>query len=56
MSEGEKSSSTNVGCLGCLSTILVIIALWALLFGVTIGDKHYGISCTCNRGVLFEEK
>ena len=36
------------GCGGCLTTILVIIFIWALLFGVTIDGKHYGISCNCS--------
>lgn len=39
---------------GCLSTIVAIIFIWALIFGVTIGGKHHGISCTRDRGVVVE--
>lgn len=41
------------GC-GCLSAIVFLILIWALVFGVTIGGKHYGLSCTCERGVVVE--
>jgi len=36
---------------GCLGTILLVIVAWALLFGVTVDGKHYGMSCSCERGV-----
>ncbi len=37
------------GCVGCIGTIVVLIAVWALIFGVTVGGKHYGVGgCDCN--------
>jgi hypothetical protein len=46
----------EVGCVGCLSTIMLMIAVWALLFGVTINGKHYGLSgCSCSRGVVIDK-
>lgn len=46
----DKSSSDDspLGCIGC---VLTVIVLWALLFGVTYGGKHYGLSCSCAKGV-----
>ena len=53
--DGENDSG---GCTGCLTTIGVVVLLWALVFGVTIGGKHYGFSgcssCSCNEGVVFD--
>ena len=47
----SKSSSSGGGC-GCISIILGCIALWAVLFGVTINGKHYGlVDCSTNKGV-----
>lgn len=45
------SDSSSGGC-GCFGLILTILALWALLFGVTYKGQHYGINgCSCERGV-----
>ena len=43
------------GCSGCLSVIVMILGLWALVFGVTYEGKHYGISCSTERGVEVEK-
>ena len=51
MAEGEANAG---GCLGCLSTILFFMLVWALIFGVTIGGVHYGISCSTDSGVSIE--
>ena len=40
---------------GCLPLVISIIALWALCFGVTVGGKHYGLSCSCERGVVIDK-
>lgn len=41
---------------GCFSLILGIILLWALLFGVTINGKHYGIrDCSSEHGVEIDK-
>jgi hypothetical protein len=39
---------------GCISTIIALIVVWALLFGVTIDGKHYGLTCDCNHGVVVD--
>ena len=41
------------GC-GCVTTILAITFIWAVLFGVTVGGKHYGMSCTNEEGVRID--
>ncbi len=47
----DSTTQTSSGGCGCLSTILTILALWALLFGVTVSGKHYEMGCSCSRGV-----
>lgn len=46
--ESKSCSDSPFGCVGCVVTVIV---LWALLFGVTYGGKHYGLSCSCANGV-----
>lgn len=44
------------GGMGCVSTILVCVLAWALLFGVTVSGKHYGLKdCSCARGVEIDK-
>lgn len=52
MSDSNTKSSGG-GC-GCLSIVLFMLLMWALIFGITVGGKHYEISCSCNRGVVVE--
>jgi hypothetical protein len=47
---GQHTGSSGGGC-GCLSIILFVMLVWALVFGVTIDGRHYGISCSMARGV-----
>ncbi len=50
----SRSSTTEVSFrpAGCITIILGILALWALVFGVTIDGKHYGVAgCSCDGGV-----
>lgn len=48
----SKQQSSG-GC-GCLTTIVVLVVMWALVFGVNVNGKHYGISgCGCD-GVQFD--
>lgn len=37
--------------LGCLGTVIWCLLFWALLFGVTWHGRHYGITCSCDKGV-----
>lgn len=37
--------------MGCLSMILFFLVFWALLFGVTVDGKHYGLDLSCNNGI-----
>lgn len=47
--KSEADVSASGGCVGCIGTIVVLIMAWALIFGVTIGGKHYGVSgCGCD--------
>lgn len=47
----SSESDSGSGC-GCIGLALGIVALWALVFGVTIGGHHYGISgCDVEHGV-----
>lgn len=48
----QSGNSGGDGCLGCITLILACIAFWALLFGVTVGGRHYQIvDCSTERGV-----
>ncbi len=49
----ERKVSCN--CCGCIIIILACLALWGLIFGVTIAGKHYGLSaCSTKKGLVFE--
>jgi hypothetical protein len=42
----------GTSCLGCLGIVVILIALWAVVFGVTVDGKHYGLtSCKTDGGV-----
>lgn len=54
MSESSKSEAG--GCCGCISVVLMLVALWGLVFGVTIDGKHYGIAtCDTKRGLVIDK-
>jgi len=42
-SNSDGNSSVSLGCGGCLGIILFILVLWALWFGLPIGDKKWNI-------------
>jgi hypothetical protein len=46
----DRSTSVNVGCVGCVPIILALIVLWGLIFGVNYGGQHHQIGCG-NNGV-----
>lgn len=43
--------SNNQSNGGCLSLIVFVIVLWAMIFGVTWNGKHHDINCSTERGV-----
>lgn len=49
--DGQGTQSVKgelVGCLGYLSYlgfIVLVVAAWAICFGVTYNGKHYSLSC-----------
>jgi hypothetical protein len=45
------SKQSSSGGFGCISTIVFIILVWALVFGFTYNGKHYGLKCSTNNGV-----
>lgn len=53
MENDNKVQSSGGGC-GCLTIIFSLIIIWALVFGVTIGGKHYELSCTFEKGVVID--
>lgn len=55
MSDDNKVSvqTSGPGCLGCVGFLIVV---WALLFGLTIGEYHYSVSCSTERGVELQAR
>lgn len=51
---GETDKTESTGCWGFVTSIIAIIVLWALVFGVTIDGKHYSLSCDAKHGVVIE--
>ncbi len=50
----EVHVNSGSGC-GCFGLVLGVLALWALIFGVTVNGKHYGISgCSVDSGVKID--
>jgi hypothetical protein len=55
-SDNDSDISVSCGGVGCVTTILACVALWALVFGVTVGGKHYGMAgCDSNSGVTIDK-
>lgn len=57
--EEKSSKDDSSGCspLGCFSISLIVLAFWALVFGVTVGGKHYGVAgCDTEHGVKLDTK
>ncbi len=52
----ETSTGNGGSEWGCLPLILTILVLWALLFGVSFDGRHYGIGCSCDRGVTVDKQ
>ena len=52
MSESSSNRSSGGSGCGCFSIIASVLAIWALLFGVTWNGKHYNIGCSCTDGVV----
>jgi hypothetical protein len=50
----KRSSTTNVGC-GCVPTILLILVLWALWFGLPTPWGKYNIDIFPPRIWLMED-
>lgn len=54
--EDDSRGGEGCGCTGCLSFVLLLLAVWALAFGVTVNGKHYGMKgCSCDKGVEFDK-
>lgn len=45
------SNSESGGCGGCLSIIILVIIMWALVYGVTFDGKHCGLGLSEDTGV-----
>lgn len=45
-------SADGAGGGGCITFVMAVVVLWAFLFGVTYGGKHYSLSLSCSEGVL----
>jgi hypothetical protein len=48
MSKQAGNGGNGGGC-GCVGLIASILFIWALVFGVNVNGKHYGMDgCNCN--------
>lgn len=45
VSGGGSSGGSGGGC-GCFSLIMFVLLMWALIFGVTLENRHYSIGCS----------
>lgn len=50
----DEDEEGGVGCRGCLLMIIGFFLIWMLLFGVTVGGRHYGVGCNCSEGVVID--
>ena len=50
----SRNLDVSVGNGGCISIILFVFLIWALLFGVTCNGAHHGVTCESKRGVVIE--
>lgn len=50
----KSSGSGGGGGCGCLDFVVTVLVLWALIFGVTVGGKHYGIKGCDTDGLHFD--
>jgi len=48
-----KVNASGPGCFGCVGFLIVV---WALIFGLTIGEYHYSVSCSTERGVELQAR
>ena len=54
MSEKKSDDGSSGGCCGCFAVPVFVLFMWALVFGVTVGGRHYGISgCSTKNGLEF---
>lgn len=47
----SKNTTVEFNPFGCLPIVVSILILWGLCCGVTLGGKHYDMSCSCDKGV-----
>jgi hypothetical protein len=51
----KQDIQVRCGCIGCIGFILAVIATWALIFGVTVNGRRYGVTgCDTKSGVTIE--
>lgn len=50
----SRSSSGASSQYGLVHLILAVMLVWALLFGVTIDGKHYGVAGCSESGLRFD--
>lgn len=54
MSDKSSDGGSSGGCCGCFAVPVFVLFVWALVFGVTVGGRHYGISgCSTKNGLEF---
>jgi hypothetical protein len=51
----NNKTEVNFGCFRCVGLILMCMLIWALIFGVTYGGVHHGVTCgNGSQGVVIE--
>ena len=51
----KRSADNSGGGCGCISLVAGVLFVWALLFGVTIDGRHYGLSgCSSADGLQID--
>lgn len=51
----EGGCGCGCGCSSIVGAVLFVILLWAIVFGVTLGSRHYVLDLSLEEGVVLDD-